>query len=351
MTIFYSWTFLQLLNMINLKTNDLKEEKAILFIAGFEDTSRYQRILDYLNRERIFDNIYYLSISQLTGEQKIFKTKKINDYLKSIIPKNEPINGLVIAGFWCDALLLIRTLDLCYGLKSIFLIEEGIESINIKGVFKKLDIKHRVYYGGIFYKRYLDYVKGIYAYMIFDNCGFKNAKYKCLHQINSNNTVCYNLLSYNKDRIKNYIEKYTVFYFDSNLPVNDLNNLHAFYNELFAPFLKAGERISIRLHPSSSIRSELFNREGLEIDIEKRTVEELAMAADWEKKIIISINSSSAVNMGRIFGVYPYIIYINMLYSDSVVLKPPVIADEEKVFIPRSMQEYNNIVKRILEVL
>ena len=150
MTIFYSWTFLQLLNMINLKTNDLKEEKAILFIAGFEDTSRYQRILDYLNRERIFDNIYYLSISQLTGEQKIFKTKKINDYLKSIIPKNEPINGLVIAGFWCDALLLIRTLDLCYGLKSIFLIEEGIESINIKGVFKKLDIKHRVYYGGIF---------------------------------------------------------------------------------------------------------------------------------------------------------------------------------------------------------
>lgn len=347
MIVFYGWTFLQILNMINVKNNYYKDEKAILLIAGYEDTERYQDMLDESVKRGIFcktEKLFFLD--SRSGRGPLLKRKKEYDSaIERLIPPCKV--KCVTAGFWGDSLIVMDCLYRKYGLREIGIVEEGLLFPDKHTLFQKVPLKKRIFYGGFHYKRFIGMIRKTYTYGGVKNKLADISQHRLLPQINTENINCLELLQRNRAWYASYINEYQVFYFDGNYKINNFDLLTEFYKAVFSALHRHHKKISVRLHPSNKTRRLLFDGIADQIDDTPRTIEELSVCGQWDEKIILTINSAAAVNMNRVFGANPYVIYLNRLYKDMEVALPPVVIDNQKNFMPETMEDYCNIIKKI----
>lgn len=347
MIVFYGWTFLQILNMINVKDHYFKDEKAILLIAGYENTERYQEMLDESVKRGVFCKAEKLIFSVSGGgiRSLLRRKKEYDSVIERLIPPCKV--KCVTAGFWGDSLLVMDCLHRKYDLREIGIVEEGILFPDKCTLFQKVPLIKRIFYGGLYYKRFIGMIKETYTYGGVENKLAAISRQRLLPKIDMENTNCIELLQRHRALHAPYINEYHVFYFDGNHRINHFDLLAEFYRTVFSVLHQHHRKISVRLHPSNKTRKPLFDGIADQIDDMPRTVEELSVCGQWNEKIILTVNSASAVNMNRVFGANPYVIYINRLYEDMEVPMPPVIIDNQKNFMPETMEEYCAIIKKI----
>lgn len=346
MLVFYSWTFLQVINMINIKTNYYCEENAVLLISESEDIDRYKRVLERAKKNNVFQRIEIFRIQRVLSKNG----SKFRFVRRKNLMSDNPIIGkdlkVFLSGFWNDALVLIDYLNHYNTIESIALVEEGIVFPSKKQLFQKVDIFHRVYFAGLFYKKYIKKIKEIYSSTDVTVDYSADVERIIMPPITPENGLCYSILIGDSKSFDDY-KDCDVVYFDGNYRIVDAKKLTQFYRDIFSPFFSVEEKTIVRLHPSNRNRKILFNHRLVDVDETDILTEELSLFEDLDKKIIITINSAAATNLINIFHREPYIIFINLFYPDLKVDTPKIKIDNKKIFMPTSMNEYLKIVHEI----
>lgn len=330
--VYYGWTFLQILNMVNLRSNILVEGNAYLYIAEYEKIDSYHDVMNVIQDKRMFNAI------------SVFEGKDAFEIIQQEVGRKRKIN-VIIPGFWCDALLFISELKKLFNLNDIYIIEEGIFVPRRDNLYSTISMVKCIWMGGIFYKSLLRHVNTVYTYGVKDSLSDSTLQYKHLPILDLSNPCREVLCSKVKSNEKKLMQ-YDVIYFDQNFNNIDEEKQKRFFNEIFKPLIKRRKKILVRLHPSETgrKRGHLFKECGAYLDDMKSTVEEWCICNIWDKKLVLTPHSSAAFNLRRMFGIKVSIIYLNRIFPEInlKIEQEPELNDGE--YRPESMEEYRNIL-------
>lgn len=345
MKVFYCWTFYQFLNMVNIKSEYFRDENAILYIADFENTNRYQTNIQYCNDRKLFIEIEKVDFASISNGG--LSNDKLAKYFLNEFKGNK-VDEIFLPGFWVDSLKLVRALyTLNHNIK-ISLVEEGINAPTIKQLYWDLPFLKRLYYGGPTYYRYKTHIVDYYRYDISPEKEMQKYHHMPLHKV-VKGTFCYSMLKEGNEKPIESIQEASCIFLDGNFRKDIDENLEDVYKKVFGLINKYTSSCIVRLHPSGLQRSKIFDDIGVTIDRTNVTLENISVRNNLDGKIFITSNSSGAINMKRVFGYDTYLILLYKILNpaENMSYVPNLPVDNEYVFAPESLQGFDSILRSL----
>lgn len=386
MVLFYAWTNVVLLNIVNTKETFFDNEDADLLVRCSPTLS--PKLISDIESMGIFNNVYYIDMPKISKTRKILgKIPKIRMIgMKKPLRKfyvryvqenlaNKAYSKIITGGLWNDTLYLLQALYSQNPKIQIEFVEEGERSYEgIKGLCKPIiggNWKNKLveYYNvGLFlHKCKRNITNVLYLYRPDRYCGDHRLCLKELPKIDKvSNNPCFLLLDKMSDTLDNSIllryEKRPVIYIANYLVPKFESNYDMAYRiiDLLIKVFKQNQ-IMIKTHTSATEHRFNFAKQyesRIFIDRNAYLFEALYTKMDINNKIFIAKNSTTLLYPKQLFGQEPYLIFTYRLfeyyheYGDEITDKyvsdlKKIYENPEKIFIPNTMMELENQLRSI----
>lgn len=374
----YAWTNLLIINMVNVKLNFYKNEKADLIIKSSKSID--ENIVSLIEKSHIFENVFYDEYTSFRPKKKkkhFFEyRKKYADFYERFvlsIGAVEKYDKVLIAGFWNDGLYMMNALWKHGNKFDIEFVEEGEMSYEEE---KRL---FRAFLGSNKTQRIFQFLNTFWI-----RKRFKRAFSKCIYlysperkettkwtlmkipAINENNeimNIIRNLYEGLPDSQKIVYKKHDVIFIANSLDIAKYENSYNYaYGHIDTILDAIGSRnVLIKAHGSVTDSREKFALEyekEIFVDREVYIFECLFCNECMEDKILIGKNSALLMHPASMFGQEPYIILLYKLYpwyrnyGDEIVDEyvdslRTVYKHPERIIVPRSVLEFKLRLKEI----
>lgn len=346
--VFYCWTFWQMVSMINIKFNFLKNTKSFLYIADEKEMRRYEGFLSKVKDTGEFEEIFQFDFS---GVKNLHTGIERYKYRENIRKRRvmEDLSGAdeidyYCAGFWIDSMALIRQMEKISRKIKIRFVEEGTILALGNDKYATMSLYGRIFNGGLFYRRFEKLVEEYYLYFKRSRADMGRLKCVLIPPIEPGNPV-HDLLASDKEPEISAYEN-SIVYFDMN-DKEELANAIQTYERIFEICRRATgrSRVLFRRHPRSRGRAEEFSRlPFIELADDGFTTEELFVSGiDWNKTVICTIGSSVALNAKMVYGKEPFLILLYKLLKKEKMQGIEELfdkyEDKNKLLIPETMEE------------
>lgn len=384
MIAFLVLTNLQFINIINIKSTLYSNEKADLYVNLSNRISK--EFMDTVQKSNLFSNIHILNatntiknvdftkmfdISSIIGvfqEKNIYKTYfnqlSENKYSKIFIP-----HGFVPSRYFVLNLLSINPQ------MSIALFEEGTGSycLTKKQLCSNFSprIKSKIWHLYLSLRhprltcKFRKITDEIYLYQPQLYIDQNNLRPKKIPLINSNNTICWNLLITHSlsNAHASYNERSIVYFLQEQLTNKAQLSIMMVYLSILNEIMGSAN-IIIKKHPGlSNMDDTILNMDSnIYIDENVYIFESLFTHEYMKNKILISKESSAVITPKIMFGYEPYVIFTYKLYPDYYLKNCnrlnqlslnliDLYSDKTRIYIPNSVDEFKVILTALKTTL
>lgn len=380
MVLFYAWTNLVLINMVNTKLSHFPSEEADLLIRCSPTMS--QELINEIVNKKIFLNVYYIDIPKIDHRKgiigkipkvRLLSTKgDIRNYYARFVKytlREKKYDKLISGGLWNDTIYLLNFLCKINESIEVEYVEEGERSYEGIGALNQVVVvgkwKEKIvqkYNVGMLWKKHRKNITNtIYLYRPerYVNNKIIVKKIPVLSQDNP----CYQILNKTIMHLDEshfiWYEKRSVCYF-ANYLVPNYEDSYDFAYQIIDSIIKiVGEKqVILKPHTSSTAhRLEFADQYSDEIFVDRSVFlfEGMYTKADFTKKILIARTSSALLYPKVMFNQEPFIIFTYRLFNyyhqfgddltDNYVKEmKKMYIDKSKVLVPNTLLEFEKML-------
>lgn len=350
--VFVCYTPFQILNSLNIVYHNVNETKGTSDIYVEKSFTNAENFIKGLQESRIFNNVYSFLARKSNWRWK----QKIETAVGTLFPSYSLEHCIQIKNDLCDkeylhvyssvwGLFVTNIIDF-YGISSIYLFEDGTASYE-QTLEAKIPKSYKLF-SKIFNRGCANFT----AQVLFLNCPalYQEKERKKIRELPKTREqeylkLCKRVFHYNE---QSSFLKYKYFYMS--IPVEEIRGCKISSEEQFYRIEELEEKIVVRLHPRQSDMKE----SNCIIDRGKN-LWELEAAEISEEHVLISYYSTTLFTPKMLYDKEPYLIFLYHIWrqkNDSTTERIEVAVEnikkiyknKQKIFEPKSMEEYKTIL-------
>lgn len=359
--LFICATPIQLINIINLKTSQFKNDEAVLYILNHSEISKV--MYTQMSKNSVFTKVLLLETKSFNASwfQKYTITRYIANFCMNIYPEK----------------LLYNIVDdpLQYDIQWSSYLDRSSQLFFLVHKKRNPKLKLNLFEDGLYSYGVLSAKINVFKYKIFHLLGIKNIMEEVwslyvyepsLVKVTNNRLIEIKQISKiaNNSELKNLFNKifsfekksldllnYKYIFFDAPISIEELNKKQI--DMMYFCIKELGDNLRIKLHPRSLLKVDKFSKNISDIKV---PLEILCLNADVTHNVFISVFSTVGITPKLMFNQEPTIIFLyKILDLDKVtyftyaiecidIFKGLYSDSRHSIFIPESMEELQNIL-------